>query len=178
VTTRQRLIIGCICVGLIFQLPHSAAAQTQQAQPSAAPQLHPLSLPHTYWHFLIYVNVLDQNAAAQGQSSEWLQNDLQTRLQFSDADFTPVRASAQRLASELATLNPLMNSLASATPSASQMSEMTGLIAQRDAYISSEIASLAQALTPQKRAALEAFMTQFLAPKTLTPQATAATANQ
>jgi len=177
VTTRQRLIVGCISMGLIFQLPHSAAAQTQAAQPSAAPQLHPLSLPHTYWHFLIYVNVLDQNAA-QGVSGGSLQNDLQTRLQFSEADFAPVRASAQRLASELATLNPLMNSLTSAKPSATQMSEMSGLIAQRDAYISSEMASLAQALSPQKRAALEAFMTQFLAPKTLTPQATAAPANQ
>jgi hypothetical protein len=161
-----------------MQPAHPAAAQTQQAQPSAALQLHPLSLPHTYWHFLIYVNVLDQNAAAQGQSGEWLQNDLQTRLQFSDADFAPLRVSARRLASELATLNPLMNSLTSANPSATQMSEMSGLIAQRDAYISSEMASLAQALSPQKRAALEAFMTQFLAPKTFTRQATTAPANQ
>ena len=165
-TLMPSILLAIICT-------HAAVTSAQQTQPAssttaAAPI--PVSVPHLYWHFLIYVSVLDSTAAnmtAQGQDGSWLRNDLQTRLQFSDADFAPIRASSQRLASNLAPISQQMNSLKSASPTTSTVSQVQALVAQREAAINSEISSLSQALSPEKQATLEAFMMQFFAPKSL-----------
>jgi hypothetical protein len=152
----------------------------QQAQSNHTPRLQPLSLPHLYWHFLIYVKVLDRKAdelAAQGNNADWLRNDLQTRLQFSDADFAPIRASSRHLSLALTPINQQLQALRPASPSAYRTSQMHALIAQRETYINNEMASLAQSLSPAKRRALEAFITQFFAPKNLTLQTPAAQTN-
>jgi hypothetical protein len=167
---------------MIYQSYFGIAQQlgAQQTQPTQTSQLQPFSLPHLYWHFLIYVSVLDKKAderAAQGQEGEWLRKDLQNRLQFSDADFAPIRASSQRLASQMTALNEQLHSLSSAPPSASKSAQIKALINQREATIENEIASLTQTFSPQKRAALEAFMTQFFAPKRSATQPPAATVN-
>jgi hypothetical protein len=107
--------------------------------------------------------------SAQGKDGTWLRNDLQTRLQFSDADFAPIRASSHELASELALINQQISSLQISNPSAAQIAQMQRLVAQREADINAELLVLTQALSPQKRAALESFMTQFFAPKSLSP---------
>lgn len=158
-----------------------ATATQQQPTPSPQVQLQPLPLPHLYWHFLVHVNVLDKKASelsAQGGDGSWLRNDLQTRLQFSDTDFAPIRASSQRLTSELAQINQQIISLQSSKPSASQLAQMQGLFAQREDDINAEILILTQTLSPQKRAALEAFMTQFFAPRGLSPIKSATPAHQ
>jgi hypothetical protein len=63
-------------------------------------QPRPASVPHLYWHFLMYQNHLDRAAAAhekQGKDGKWLRNHLQQRLGFTDSQFAPIRTSAQRL---------------------------------------------------------------------------------
>jgi hypothetical protein len=183
---RTRLIVGFMGIVLLCQCAQPAAVAGQQAgsspsQGQRTQPIKPLSVPHLYWHFLVYVNVLDHKAddmKVQGKNGDWLRDDLQTRLQFSDADFATIRASSQRLASELATINQQINSLKSATPSASNAAQFRALIVLREADINNEIATLTQTLSPQKRAALEAFMTQFFAPKPLTYRPTASQTNQ
>jgi len=173
-------ITGILLSALLLFFGRGSQAFAQQTQSSQAPQLQPLSLPHLYWHFLIYVSVLDKKAdqfAAQGEGGEWLRSDLQSRLQFSDADFAPIRASSQRLASQMAALNEQLNSLKSVPPSASKAAQIKALVNQRESAINNEIAALTHALSPQKRAALEAFMTQFFAPKRSATQPSAATNN-
>ncbi|HLJ29311.1 MAG TPA: hypothetical protein VKY85_21570 [Candidatus Angelobacter sp.] len=62
------------------------------------------SVPHLYWHFLMYQNHLDRAAAAhekQGKDGSWLRNHFQQRLGFTDEQFAPVRTAAQRLAPEI-----------------------------------------------------------------------------
>lgn len=142
-----------------------ALAQQAQSQPSNPLQLRPASLPHLYWHFLIHQSILDAAAArlqAQGKDGSRLRNDLQTRLGFSDADYTPIRTGSQRLAVELKPIQEQLKALRGARVNASQM---RSLIAQRDAYVASEMYNLSLELTPQNKIALEKFMAQLFAPK-------------
>lgn len=172
-------LLTIMAVATLLMQVASSSAQQQAAVGQA--QIKALSLPHLYWHFLVHVSFLDKSAdemSAQGRDGTWLRNDLQTRLQFSDADFAPIRVSSQRLASELTTLNQQINSLQSPSPSASKVAQIKALSAQRETYINAEIMVLTQTLSPQKRAALEAFMTQFFAPKTLSPLRSATPAHQ
>lgn len=158
-----------------------SAPEAQQTHGSAISKPRPVSMPHLYWHFLIYVNILDRKAAilaAQGGNGNRMRNDLQHRLRFSDADFAPIRSSSQRLASELAAINQKMKTLRPLSPSVSKASQMETLITQREAYINNEVDYLDQTLSPEKRAALESFMTQFFAPKPLVIHPSAATSNQ
>lgn len=166
---QKKLIVRCVLTVFLWQVALTTA-MLGQAQSGAAPKLQPLSLPHLYWHFLIYVNVLDRKAAemtTQGKNGNWLRNDLQTKLQFSDTDFAPIRISSGRLSSELASLNQQAKAILASGPSASTATQMKALIAQRERYIDNEIVYLAQSLSPQKQASLEAFMMQFFAPKPL-----------
>ena len=159
-------------LGLLFMLCASAhqaiGQQKTQAKPNAAAQPRPISLPHLYWHFLIQQSNLDAAAAqlqAKDKDGNALRNDLQTRLGFSDADYAPIRASSQRLASELA---PLSQQLKDLQRSPSNAAQAQALIAQRETYIANEIYNLSIELSPQNKAALESFMTQFFAPKRIT----------
>lgn len=177
---RKTVIAGCIGMALFWQVAQPKTVASQQVSSSTS-KLQPLSLPHLYWHFLIYVNVLDQKAAelnAQKKNGNWLRNDLQTKLQFSDTDFAPIRISSERLSSELATLNQQGRTILTAGPSASTTTQMKALVTQRETYIDNEIVYLSQSLSAQKQAALEAFMMQFLAPKSLASQGSISPAQQ
>lgn len=176
------MLSRCALAAALFIFTAAGFAQ-QSPQPSngGTSQLTPVSLPHLYWHFLVYLNFLDTKAdelTAQGKSSDWLRNDLQTRLGFSDADFAPIRVSSQRLAPQAATFNEQIKALKGQAPSAANQAQLLSLVAQREAAINAEIGVLRQELSPEKRAALEAFMTQFFAPKKLSVQIPAAGTNQ
>jgi len=156
------------------------SAQQPAARPSPN-QPQPVSLPHLYWHFLVYQNVLDTTAAnreARGRGGSWLRNDLQTKMGFSDAEFAPIRASSQRLSSELKVLDAQAATIRASSASAAKNAQLKALIAQREAYINEEILTLKMALPPERIAAFEAFITQFFAPKKLTYQMPAAQTNQ
>jgi hypothetical protein len=140
-------------------------------QPSSGQTQHrPSSLAHLYWHFLDYLNHLDLKAAdldAQGGDGSLLRNHLQAALQFSDADFAQIRLSSTRLTAALKALDVQAAAIRAGGKSPSSHAQQRALAAQRETAIHSEIDSLAQALTPQKKAALDAFITQLFAPKNL-----------
>jgi hypothetical protein len=153
---------------LLCSLPLQAVGQLIANQPqNATPpttQLKPVSLPHLYWLFLIHQNQLDARAAseeAKGQDGSWMRNHLQTSLGFSDADYSSVRASAVRLAAEMKDLDA--QAAASRAPGRSPLSsaDLKDLAAQREAAINNEVAYLSEVLSPENKAKLEAFMTQF-----------------
>lgn len=131
-------------------------------------QARAISLPHLYWHFLVWQNVLDNRAAelsAQGKSGDMLRNDLQRRLGFSDADYAPVRTSSQRLASEMSAIDEQLKTFDRSSGDAGQLRT---ILSQRDTYISNEMYVLSHELSSQNKQALEKFMAQFFAPKTIT----------
>lgn len=148
-------------------LAPTATAQQAQNQANTASQ-KPVSLSHLYWHFLIHQNQLDEAAArlqAKGGNGNAVRNSLQNQLGFSDADYASIRTSSQRLASELKPLDERLHTLQQSPASGAQA---RNLIDQREALISNEVYNLSLELSPQNKAALEAFMDQFFAPKTVT----------
>jgi hypothetical protein len=152
---------------LLCASAHPAIGQQAQSQPSTAPQLQPVPLAHLYWHFLIHQNDLDTFAAkltAEGKEGQALRNYLQTKLGFSDGDYAPIRTSSQRLAAELVPINTQLKSLHG---SASNASQIQSLISQRETYIGNEVYNLSIELSAQNKAALEAFMRNFFAPKSV-----------
>jgi hypothetical protein len=163
---------------LACTISHQAAGQTtvpQQLPPSSGrPQPKPVSLPHLYWHFLVHQNHLDSLAArmeSQGTDGSAIRNDLQVRLQFSDAEFVPIRASSQRLAAELDGLDKQAAVIQASGTSSSNRVQLAALAAQRETYINAEISYLAASLTPKDKTILESFMVQFFAPKTISASA-------
>jgi hypothetical protein len=150
-------------------LSYRAIGQSAQTQTKPSSHPEPVSLPHLYWHFLVYQNFLDNKAAglaAQGKNGELMRNDLQSRLKFSDVDYAPIRTSSQRLASEIKALDEQAKEI-HGSGSSSYSGQMSGLAAQREADINNEIYNLTRELSPQNKAALDAFLVQFFAPKNL-----------
>ena len=147
--------------------------QQMQSQPNASTtNLKPVSLPHLYWHFLIHQSRLDAFAAkldAEGRGGDAIRNDLQRRLGFTDAEYAPIRASSKRLAAEL---KPIEAQLQSLQGHAGDSSQAMTLIAEREIYINKEINTLSTELSPQNKAKLEKFMTQFFAPKNISAVST------
>jgi hypothetical protein len=153
-----------VLIALVALLP-AAIGQAAQNPSGATPQFRPASLPHLYGHFLIHQNELDVMAAklkAEGKADDTLRNDFQTRLGFSDDDFTPIRTSSRRLAAELAPIEAELKALPRNGMSADQAHT---LATQRESYINNEVYNLSVELSPQNKARLEQFMTQFFAPK-------------
>jgi hypothetical protein len=136
-----------------------------------------VSLPHLYWHFLIYQNHLDQVAAqrvANGKDGSWLSNHFEQKLGFTDAQFAVVRATAQRLAPELQAVDAQAMAFIAAyraahphQPGSPPLSgpappEIAALMQQHEAVIQKEIANLQSVLGPELSARLENFLqTQF-----------------
>jgi hypothetical protein len=161
---------------LALALPYPAVGQPTPQPPHTSTgfsQPTPLPLAHLYWHFLVYQNAIDTNAAAleaQGQDGSSLRNHLQARMGFSDADFAPIRASSLRLSSELKALDGQASAIRASGISPANAVQLRALAAQREANINAEIASLRQALSQERITAFETFITQFFAPKSLTVQ--------
>ena len=129
--------------------------------------LQPLSLPHLYWHFLVYQNHLDSKAAAitvEGQDGNGMRNLLQKKLGFSDADFAPIRTSSARLTAEVQALDAQAVAIRAAGPSSTSFDQLHALTGQRETEINAEISYLKQNLSPGKMHALEAFLTTFFSP--------------
>ena len=181
---RSRVARKCLG-GLLLIIAISCQGVGQTAVPQGASsglsQPKPVPLPHLYWHFLVYQNVLDTTAAnreAHGKGGSWLRNDLQTKMGFSDAEYAQIRASSQRLSAELKVLDAQAATIRASGASPANNAQLKALVAQREAYINAEISTLKMALPPERIAAFEAFITQFFAPKKLTYQMPAAQTNQ
>jgi hypothetical protein len=164
------LLVGIVLCSLPFQAAGQLIAGQPQNSTPATTQHKPVPLPHLYWHFLVYVNVLDTKAAeleAQGKDGSQLRNDLQTRTQLTDAEFTPVREASRRLSTEIKALNAQATAGNATGGTRPNPDTLRALATQREADINAEIAYLTQSLSPQKKASLDAFITQFFAPKQL-----------
>jgi hypothetical protein len=131
------------------------------------------SLPHLYWHFLIFQSHLDGAAAQsekEGKDGTWLRDHLQRQLNFSDAQFDCVRTSAQHLASQLSDLDAQVKAIIAADyarnppspanpkwsrPIAPEIKELTR---QREALIQAEVSRLQTALGPQAAGQLDDYL--------------------
>ena len=162
------LFVGILLCSLPFQaVGQPPASQPQNATPGTT-QAKPLSLPHLYWHFLVYVNFLDTKAAelqAQGKDGSRMRNDLQLRTQLSDEDFSAVRASSQRLSTEIKAFDAKATEAHAGGYSPATAGLLKNLVNQREVAINTEIANLTQTLSPQKKAALDQFLREFFAPR-------------
>lgn len=132
-----------------------------------------VSLPHLYWHFLMYQNHLDQVAAqrmASGKNGSWLSNHFEQKLGFTDAQFAVVRSTAQRLQVNLKAVDAQAKAIIAAGhqgappyPGTSHPwgpfpPELKALAQQHEAVIQTEVANLKAALGPGAAAQLETFL--------------------
>jgi hypothetical protein len=134
--------------------------------------------PHLYWHFLLYQNYLDRQAAVrekQGKDGQWLRNHFQERLHFTDAQFAIVRQEGLRLETELnaiaAQVKPIIaqdrawiklhGRSVGPPPGHHQVQELRK---QREAIIQDEVAKLNQALGAETAAKFQAFIDTEWAP--------------
>jgi hypothetical protein len=147
----------------------AASSSAHQAAPAK-----PVSLPHLYWHFLIYQQHLEDAATArekQGQNAEWLRNYVQKKLAFTDDEYAPIRASASRLSAEILAMNGQAKTIISADRSAKRqgliaadaappgLEKLKALTNQREGAIQAEIDSINKSLPPSKQVALQKFLT-------------------
>ena len=140
---------------------HLAIGQQASAQPTSTAQ--PVPLTTLYWFFLSYQQHLDNQAAqleAHGKDANWLRNSLQERLQFSDSDFAHIRDSAGQLVQQVTTLDAQVAAIREGgmSPTRVQLADFT---VKRQSAINSDIANLAQTLSPGKKAALDLFLPRF-----------------
>ncbi len=131
----------------------SAHAQTQQSLTK------PVPTARMYWHFFSYQHYLDMLALkyeAAGKDAAGLRNSLQKQLNFSDAEFAPVRTSCDHLAAEVQELS----NEAKSHPSETAVFDET-----RDQEIQTEINNLTNELSPANKAALDALVVRLFTPR-------------
>jgi len=148
---------------LLYTSPAFAAAQQS------------ISIEHQYLHLLRWQNHLDKVAAErekQGKDGAWLRNALRNQLHFTDAQFAPIRESAQRLDASLqiidAKAKPFLDSYhqkhltttASAADRASLHSQLEPIRSERKNAMTAEIATLNQNLGADAAGKLRHFIDQ------------------
>jgi hypothetical protein len=176
-------------------LPPAASTQPLKRQPAfpttqppsvvpSVPQKQQISLPHLYWHFLLYQNHLDRAAAAhekQGKDGAWLRDHFQKRLAFTPAQFNVVRQSAQSLEPQLRDIQskamvvvqadremagivmptgrpPVPGGVRNVNQPRPGRAQLKQLQLQHEAAIQSEMNKLQQALGPELAAKLDNFL--------------------
>jgi hypothetical protein len=178
------IIVGFVMTICMFSSTTMGQAVPTQKRPSsskpAQSKPNPVSLPHLYWHFLVYQNHLDAKATeltAQGKDGSILRDFLQKKSGLSDADFVSVRTSSARLSTKMKYLD---TQAAAVQTSGSLLShdQLKALTDQRESAINFEIVYLKQNLSPDKIKAFEAFLTQLFSPTNAsTPPSPFATRN-
>jgi oligoendopeptidase F len=145
----------------------------QVARHSEVYQSKPVPLPHLYWHFLIYQHQLDQLAIEHekhGKDGGWLHSYLQNKLSITDDEFQPIRESADRLDSAIASLNTKAKADVAAYNAARSKEgtsspdahhyrhKLKELTAQREAAINKEIDTLNTTLSPEAAQKLQNYI--------------------
>jgi hypothetical protein len=152
-----------VCAVLFFSsLPLQLACQTLQTSDTVQSRTFPIS--HLYWRFLSYQSFLDARASerdAQGKDGSWLRNDLQRRLQFSDADLVKVRVASARLTKRVAALDAEAARLRTFGSSPQITAQLKSLTQVRETDIDAEVMFLRGTLPPEKIQHFEAFLVQF-----------------
>jgi len=150
--------------------------QTGQTPAQNAPMT--VSLPHLYWHLLEYQNHLDLVAdklEKQGKDGTALRRSIQTKAEFSDGEFAPIRESASRLKEALDDINAraiaivkadhehYVKGMYSKDNSPPGVPQLKALTQEREQTITAEITRLNDALGPQNAAKLQAYIEQHFA---------------
>ena len=162
--------------GALFCLSAAAFALGQIAGPVPAPA--PSSTPRTiptsrlYYHFLMAVLRNDRLAAQreqQGRNAGALRNLYQRGLGFSDGEFAPIRATAQRLEAELKELDAQARTLTAADHEAHPLqpetsSALQAASEQHQAEFESEVAKLRRALGPSAADRLDIYIQTHIDP--------------
>jgi len=166
-----------LCFSVMFMVFMTAGygQSTESAPPSthSAESEKAVSLPHLYWHFLIYQHHLDQLAVEhekQGLDGNWLRSYLQTKLSMTDEQFQPIRESADHLDSAITALNAKAKAVvvavnatrskdsASSSEARHYLHKLKELTAQREAAINKEIDTLNSALSPEAAEKLQNYL--------------------
>jgi hypothetical protein len=169
------IVIGIMLVAGLFlpvALCQSAPVQRQRP-PRAASQPKPLSLPHLYWHFLVYQNHLDTKATeldSQGKNGSLMRHYLQHRIGLTDSEFAPIRMSSARLSAEVKNLDAQALAVQATGMSSANVDQLRALTVQREASINAEVTFLRQALPPERIKILESFLVQFYSPANAVPR--------
>jgi hypothetical protein len=161
-------------------LGSSLALGQSVKNPSPTGRQTPVPLPHLYGHFLIEQDHLDRAAAQlekQGKSGAWVRDHYQKKLGFTDAEYAPVRESAQRLETELNAIDAKVQKTVAAVRAAHSrvvrspselppvLPELFTLRDQHEAVIQQEVVSLKAELGPKRAAKLDTFLQNEFAPK-------------
>jgi hypothetical protein len=128
----------------------------------------------------MYQNHLDQAAAdheKHGKDGSWLRNHFQQKLGFTDAEFAPVRITAQQLESEMKPIDAQITTIAlqdhawlrlhgrsqsaGAPPGHAQVHQLGQT---REALIQSKVDNLNQALGPKNASKFQYFIENEWAP--------------
>jgi hypothetical protein len=172
------ILLFVICLLVRSVLLNQAMSQSPEGlkhlKPRAETQTRPVSLPHLYWHFLLYQHHLDQLAVEhekQGKDGGWLRTYLQTKLSMTDTEFQPIRESADRLDSETTALNAKAHATVAAARAAISKDgsastgaeqarrDLQNLTAERETAINAEIDTLNASLGPEAAAVLKHYIT-------------------
>jgi hypothetical protein len=174
--SRCKSLLPSLLMSLLLTCAGAHLAIGQQVQTQSTSAAHPVPLTQLYWSFLSYQQHLDNLAAQkeeQRENGDWLRNALQKQLQFSDSDFAQIRNSGRQLVQQVTALDAQAAAIRAEgmlPPSRTQLTELT---LERQSEINGTMQNLAQALSPGKKAAMDAFLPRFfhvtVAPSAATP---------
>ncbi len=136
----------------------------------------PVPLSHLYWNFLRsvvrYDRMADQREQRGGQAGH-LRDFQQQQLGFSDEEFAPVRATAQRLEAEIRDLDAQAKAFMAARHAESPLqpdtqAQLHDLQADRQAAFAKEVADLRRQLGPSAADRLDVYIQTHVRPTVLT----------
>jgi hypothetical protein len=160
------LVKGLFVAGFTGVLLCSLAGEFALGQgggPSQMPVAIPRPVPpaYKYYYFLMAVNHGDRMAELNrkhGKTFEWLRHVAQNELGFTDEEFAPIRATAQRLEAELGDIDARIRAINGSREAHPLPSELKTLRQQRDAMLASEVSDLQRALGPQAAGKLNSYV--------------------
>lgn len=174
--THRMIVPGLVGVLLCILTGGFALGQTGGPVPAPLATPRPVPPSHLYFLFLMSVNRSDRLADRrdkQGRSGDWIRNSSQNGLGFSDEEFAPIRATAQRLEAQLKELDAQAKAVIDADHAAHPLqpethAEVRALSEQHKADFESEVAKLRHALGPSAADRLDIYIQTHIDPKLMT----------
>lgn len=164
--------IAALAFLLASVLGARALGQTRDSRLPFQSTAKPAPEAHLYWHFLMYQNYLDRQAAMleqKGENGAELRNHFQEKLHFTDAQFGVVREAALRLQAQLddfnAQIKPILaqdrewiklHGRSSGPPPGHAVVQQ--LQKQHESLIANAVSELNQALGPESSSQLKTYI--------------------
>ena len=177
ITTIGRGLGACVLglslsAGAADAAPRVPASSTRAHVPIRV-HVQAATLPHLYWHFLMYQKHLDHAAAEhakKGKDGSWLSEHFQKELHFTDEQMAAVRGSSQHLDQALRGLGEQMRTvlttdralyaqhlISAGTPPPGRP-QLLALKNQRETLIGDEVVRLNEALGADAAGRLKNFL--------------------